>query len=437
MKYEEILGRMLQQETVSEYYEEDYSKYFKFHDLLKELFPELFKKCTVEVFKGSLLVKWEGKNPELEPLLFMNHHDVVEPGIGWTHEPFCGEVYDGKLWGRGALDTKGGLFGMLQAAEELIEEGFIPERDIYFESSHSEEVDGGGAELIAQELISRGIHFYMILDEGGMIMYDPIGGADGTFAMVGLGEKSYVNVKFIARSNGGHASTPGKNTPLVRLGKFMAAVDKNNPFEVKLDAVVQEMFSRMAPYMKKPINQIVGRPEKFDIFLRKVLPLLSTTAAAMLRTTIAFTQAQGSDAVNALPTEAWVMGDMRCSHHEGIAKSLIKIRKLAAKYDIVTETPDMGVESSLTDPKCPAFGKISEAVSAAFPGVVTLPYIMTGGSDLRFFDGLSAQKFHFVPFIIDEQQLESIHGIDENVDVACLAPAVEFYKYLYRSNYGK
>ena len=89
----------------------------------------------------------------------------------------------------------------------------------------------------------------LLLDEGGMIVENPIGGVYGIYGMVGVVEKGYGDVKFIAKSNGGHASAPGKNTALVRLGKFMCDVEKKNPFEAQFTPVVQEMFTRMAPNM--------------------------------------------------------------------------------------------------------------------------------------------------------------------------------------------
>jgi hypothetical protein len=94
--------------------------------------------------------------------------------------------------------------------------------------------------------MERGIRFSMVLDEGGMILQEPIGGAKGTYAMVGLGEKGCVDLKFIARSAGGHASTPERDTPLIRLGKFMAEVDRGRIFPAKLSPTVCAMFAEIS-----------------------------------------------------------------------------------------------------------------------------------------------------------------------------------------------
>lgn len=431
-KYLKNFSAMIKADTVSYDEQPDKSKFYAFHELLKELFPSLFSVVELEVFDGSLLMKWKGKNPDASPVMLMNHMDVVEAHGDWSHDPFCGEVFDGRLWGRGTLDNKGGLWGMLQAADELAAEGFVPETDLYFESACTEEVGGEGAMEISQVLYDRGIRFSMILDEGGMIVSEPIAGAKGNFAMVGMGEKGCAELKFIARGNGGHASTPDKNTPLVRLGKFMQEADSQKIFKAELSPVIEEMFSRLAPRVDGPLGKVLGNAGKFKPVITAVMPKVSATANALLRTTIAFTMAHGSEGRNVIPAEAWVVGNMRVSHHQGYEASLAAIKKLAAKYDIETEVLTPSLDSPLSDFRTDAFRQIEAAIDHAFDDVVAVPYVMTGASDCRFMGKLSENCFRFVPFIINEQQLESVHGIDENVDVSTLAPAVEFYKFLIK-----
>lgn len=432
LTYAKILSKLIQAETISVNGDKDSAKFDKFHKLLQETFPKLFSTAIAENFDGSLLLRWQGNDSAKQPLLLMSHHDVVEASGNWSHPPFEGVISKGKLWGRGTLDTKGSLWAMLQAAEEMIDDGFVPDRDIYFESACNEEITGAGSDAISAELEKRGIRFFMTLDEGGMMLYDPIGGADGTFAMVGVGEKGCADLRFTARSKGGHAATPGKNTPLVRLGKFMAAVEKKKLFETELSPVVQEMFERTAPYAKGAMRLLFSHVSIFRPVLCKVLPRISATAGAMLKTTLAFTMCQGSDGRNVLPQEAWVIGNMRYSHHQGRESSISAIKKFAAKYDILTEVLDPGFESQITDYKGEPFQLIERAVSEIFPGVVPLPYIMTGASDSRFFGRVSEHCIRFAPFLIDDKQLDSIHGIDENVDIETLASAVDFYKYIIR-----
>ncbi len=432
--YAQRLSRMIQAETVSENYQTDKTKFYRFHDLLKELFPNVIAACQMEDFDGSFLLRWKGtkdsNGTDKEPILLMNHHDVVEAAGAWKYPPFSGEIAEGKVWGRGTLDTKGGLWAMLQAADELAKEGFTPKQDVYFVSTCTEETDGSGANLISKTLQARGIRFSMVLDEGGMILEEPIGGAKGKFAMVGLGEKGCADLKFIARSAGGHASTPGKNTPLVRLGKFMAAVEKKNLFKATISPTVNAMFSCVASSMKGPLKFILQHAKLFQPLLVKVMPAVSNTANAMLKTTVAFTMAEGSQGTNVLPQEAWVIGNMRFSHHQGGEESIKAITKLAAKFDIETEVLDAGFSSPMTSHESQAFKLVEQAVNHVFPGVKTSPYVLTGASDCRYMSRVSENCLRFAPFLISDAQMDSIHGINENVDLTALAPAVDFYKYI-------
>ena len=426
-RYAETFAAMIRRETVSVREETDTAKFEAFRDLLAELFPHIFAACEVKRFPDALALRWKGADAAKRPVLFMNHHDVVEVTDGWSHAPFSGDVADGKLWGRGTLDDKGGLWAMLQAADELAAEGFVPPRDVWFASTSTEETAGAGASEVVAWLREQGVRFEMSFDEGGMIVYEPIGGAKGSFAMIGVGEKGVADLRFVARSKGGHASAPGKNTPLVRLGKFMAAVESSHIFTVELAPPICEMFRRLAPFMGKA-GKLMAQPEKFAPVLRQVVPRLSGTAAALVRTTVAFTMAQGSAGANVLPREAWVVGNMRFSHHQGQQASFRAIEKLAKRYEVEMEVIDPGFPTKLADYNGTAFRLTERAVRAVFPDVTPTPYIMTGASDSRFYDEISDQCIRFVPFRIDRQQLDSIHGVDENVDIAALAPAVDWYR---------
>ena len=424
------LSKIIQKETVSEFDQQDLSKFREFQEMLKHIFPHIFDVCEFMDFDGSFVLLWRGKNTVKHPIMFMNHHDVVPAEGEWRYPPFSAEIADGKMWGRGTLDTKSGLWGMLQAADELAAEGFVPDRDIYFESGCNEETSGDGADAISRWMQNNDIRLEMSFDEGGMAMYDPIGGADGTFAMVGVGEKGCVEIRFTAKGNGGHASTPGKNTPLVRLGRFMTYVDDGKLFDVELSPTICEMFRRIGPYMGK-VGTLLKKPENLKFTLSKVLPRISNTANALIQTTCAFTMAEGSDARNVLPTEASVIANVRTSHHQGCKSSIEVLKQAAEKYDLEMDILDPGFESRITDYNGTAFELVEKAVRASLKNVdATVPYIMTGASDSRFFDRVCDQCIRFNPFTITEEQMESIHGIDENLDIDTLVPAVDYYRYL-------
>lgn len=427
-EYAESLARLIRVETVSDDGQTDMSKFYAFHDLLKTSFPYIFAVADYEDFDGSLLLRWRGTNKEALPIMLMNHHDVVEAPGEWKYPPFSGTIADGRIWGRGTLDTKGGLWAMLTAADELAASGFVPTRDVYFMSTCCEECSGKGADTISKVLLSRGIRFEMILDEGGMIVKEPLSGAKGTYAMIGVGEKGCADIKFIARSSGGHASTPPKNSPLVRLGKFMAAVERKKLFEVKLSPTVQTMLSRLSSSMSGPLKLFLGHPRLFSPLLRAVMPSVSGAAGAMLKTTVAFTMASGSDGANVLPQEAWVICNMRYSHHQGGKASIEAISRLAQRYGIETVVLERGFDSPLSDYRSAAFSLIERAVKEVYPDVYTSPYVMNAASDSRFMSRVCDVCLRFAPFVIDNEQLDSVHGINENLCIDTLAPAVDFYK---------
>ncbi|MBQ9783999.1 MAG: M20/M25/M40 family metallo-hydrolase [Clostridia bacterium] len=435
--YAERLSRMIQAETVSHKDSFDRAKFDRFHALLRELFPTLFAVCTVEDFDGSLLLRLCGTGTGA-PILLMNHHDVVEAPGEWKYPPFSGEIAEGRVWGRGTLDTKGGLWAMMQACEELLHEGWRPACDVYFLTTCNEETSGAGADRISRELEARGIRFSFVLDEGGMILDEPIGGAKGKYAMVGVGEKGCADLKFIARSKGGHASTPPKNSPLVRLGKFMAAVEKSNIFDVRLSPTVQATLKSLSSSMSGAMKLFLGHPRLFAPLLSRVMPSVSSAAGAMLKTTVAFTMASGSDGTNVLPQEAWIVGNMRYSHHQGGKSSINAIARLAKKYDIETVVLNAGVDSPLSSHESPAFALVTRALNRVYPTVRVAPYVMNAASDSRFLSRVCDNCLRFAPFSISDEQLASVHGIDECVDLDTLAPAVDFYRFiLSEGSHGK
>ena len=135
VEYGKKLSKMVQCETISCRDQKDRTKFYEFHKVLEELFPNVHSTCEKHVFDGSLLYKWEGKKHD-EPILLMSHQDVVEANGTWEKEPFSGEIDEkGRVWGRGTVDTKASLFCIFTSVEELIKDGFVPENDVYIASS--------------------------------------------------------------------------------------------------------------------------------------------------------------------------------------------------------------------------------------------------------------------------------------------------------------
>ena len=430
--YGEHLARMVRHETISCRDQKDRAKFYEFHKLLEELFPNVHAVCEKQVFNGSLLYKWTGKGNG-QPILLMSHQDVVEAAGSWKHEPFSGDIdEEGRIWGRGTVDTKASLFCIFTAFEELIAEGYVPECDVYIGSSCTEEWGGEGAPTTAAYLKEQGVRLKLVLDEGGMVVQNPMSGVTGTYAMMGIVEKGYGDIRFTAKSNGGHASAPGKNTPLVRLGKFMAEVDKKSPFRVEMSPVVEELLKRMAPNSDFGMRLLFANVSLFKPLLLKVMPAVSPVAGAMLHTTLAFTMAKGSNGANVLPQEASVIANMRFIQHQPNEESIRLVSQIAKKYDIETEVIYEEHPCPVVDFKGDVFKMVESVSKEIFPGVMPCPYVMTGGTDAKFYGIVSDNCIRFAPLAITPEQQASVHGLNENIFKGALPKGVDFYKMIIK-----
>jgi len=427
----EKLSAMVQCETTSYRDVSDPEKFRRFHDVLRELYPNVFAACQVFDLDGNLLLKWAGESSE-NPIMLMSHMDVVPAGPGWSHAPFGGEISNGKVWGRGAADTKASVMAFYQAAEEMIAEGYVPPVDVYLCSGCTEEVGGNGAPKIAQWLKDHGVKLAMLCDEGGGIISEPIGGVPGYFAMVGVYEKGMGDLKFTACSSGGHASAPAKNTPIARLAKFIAHIEKKTPMKVRFSPEVDAMFGRLAPYASFPLHLVLGNLWLFKPLLKKVLPMISPQAAAMLQTTIAFTMQKGSDGYNVIPQEAYVTANLRFIPHQKVDESVQVLTKLAQKYDLETEVLIANDPSPSLDLNGRAFKLTEAAIAQVFPGLPASPYIVTGATDCRFYNEVCDNCVRFAPVVFGPEQMKGMHGIDENIETNCLPGAIEYYKAIIR-----
>ena len=163
---------------------------------------------SLELVGGhSLLFTWAGSDPGLGPIILLAHYDVVpiEPGTegDWSHPPFSGRVVEGEVWGRGAMDDKASLLGIMEAAETLLERGFHPTRTLIFSFGHDEEVGGlAGARAVASLLEERGIRGSFVLDEGMAIVEGSLPGVEGPVALIGLAEKGYISVQLSVEVEG-------------------------------------------------------------------------------------------------------------------------------------------------------------------------------------------------------------------------------------------
>ena len=431
-EYARKLSAMVRCETVSVPDEDQREKFLAFHKVLAKLFPLVHEKLEKTEIDGNLLYYWEGKQSD-RPLVLMSHQDVVPAEGEWKHEPFSGDIADGKVWGRGTSDTKCSVMAFFQATEDLLAEGYVPPQDVYLSSSCTEEWAGPGCPKIVEELKRRGVKPYLVCDEGGGIITEPIAGIPGNFAMVGVFEKGKADVKFIASSEGGHASTPKAHSPVARLAAFVNEVETHAVFRRKMPKEVAAMFETLAPYAGFPLKLVFSNLWLFRPVLLKVLPMISAQAGAMIRTTVAFTMMSGSDACNVMPQEASVCANMRFIPHQGMEESLNVIGKIAEKHKLSMEVLSANDYTEPVDIHGEAFRTVQRVIGETFPGCAGSPYVLTGATDSRFCQEICDNVVRFAPVIYGPEQMKGMHGLNENIEYNCLPGAVDFYRNLIRT----
>ena len=430
--YAKKLSRMIQYETVFVPDTDLREKFLGFHKVLEELFPLVHARLEKTEIDGNLLYHWKGKAAD-RPLVLMSHQDVVPAEGTWTHAPFSGDIAEGKVWGRGASDTKCSVMAFFQAVEELLEKGYEPPQDVYLSSSCTEEWAGDGCPKLVDELERRGVRPWLVVDEGGGIITEPVGGIHGNFAMVGVFEKGKADVKLTARSNGGHASAPVRHSPAARLADFIHETEHKRLFRRRMPKEVQAMFETLAPYASFPLKLVLGNMWLFRPLLLQVLPMISAQGGAMIQTTMAFTMLKGSDAYNVMPQEASLGVNMRFIPHQGMEESLGIVKRLAEKHQLEMEVFHAADFSAATDIQGEAFRTVQRVIGETFPGCAGSPYVMTGATDARNYQRICDSVVRFAPVVYGPEQMKGMHGLNENIEYNCLPGAVDFYQNLIQA----
>ena len=425
----EKLGAMVRIPTVSKNEDEDLSEFYRLHEEMERLFPLIHKNLEKTVLSGNLIYRWKGRDSAAKPILLMGHQDVVPASDeGWSVGAFSGEVKpDGCLYGRGALDCKGTMLVELEAIERLLAEGFVPECDVYLEYSINEESSGAGASMTVEWFAERGISFAIVLDEGGTVMDRAVSGMDRPYAVVGITEKGYMDLKISAAGRGGHSSTPPRNTPAARLFAFAAEVERCRPFRKALIPETKAMFAAMAPSFGFGMRMILGNLWLFSPLLKAVMPRISPFGEAILATTCCFTMMEGSDAPNVIPKEPYLVANLRASVHQNCEESLAVLKKYADKYDLKIEILTARDASPVCNIASPEYGYLCECIREHYADCGVSPYVIMGGTDCRHFHALSENALRFSPVRMTTAQTASCHAVDENVSVDALAEGVEFF----------
>ena len=431
----EKLGAMIRIPTVSKHEYEDLSQFYLFHKELEKIFPLVHEKLEKTVLNGTLIYHWEGADKEKQPVLFMGHQDVVPASDeGWSVPAFSGTVKDdGCLYGRGALDCKSTMYVELQAVEELLSEGFVPPCDVYLEYSINEETGGDGAAAAMRYLRDKGIRFAFVMDEGGAVIDEAVPGMHRPYAVIGVTEKGYIDVKITARGKGGHSSTPPRNTPAARLYAFANEIERKRPFKKKMIPEVEEMLRQMAPAFSFPLRLVLSNLWLTKPLVMAAMPKISPFGEALMATTCCFTQMKGSDAANVIPKEPYLIANLRCSVHQNCEESLNVLKKYGKKYGLEFEVLHRRDASPVSDIHSAAYGYIVKMIRAHFPDAGVAPYLIMGGTDCRHFHALTDTALRFAPVRMTNAQNASCHAVDENVTLSALVEGVQFYKKLLKS----
>ena len=433
--YAKKLSEMIKVPTISLRGNEDLSEFYKLHQVMKNNFPLIFSKLECTEIEGNLLFRWPGKDPKRNGLLLMGHQDVVtadEPN--WEKDPFSGEISGGNIHGRGSMDCKSTVFSEFQAIEELLAEGFEPPCDVYLATAVDEEISGEGAPKLVNYLKSKGVRLDVAMDEGGAILKDQLPTMKGWCAAIGLLEKGYIDLKVIAKGKGGHSSTPKSNTPLARLSKFVADVENDKPFKAEISGPAYAMLDEAAPFLGFPLRMVLGNMWLFKGLLTKVLPMISPMCNAFTKTTFCCTMAGGSNTPNVIPSEAYVVCNLRTSPHQNVDESLAVLKKYADKYDLEFEIIHARNASNAVDYKGEEFGYLKKCLNECYPDAGVIPYLMTGGTDCRHYEEIAENCLRFCPIKMSNEQLAAMHAANESIGVKEVADCVKFYKYYIKNH---
>ncbi len=423
------LQRLVQCKTVS-YYDkslEDNAEFDKLISLLPELYPNVVKNCEMKQLPDrALLFRWKGKN-EGDPAVLMAHYDVVPvDASGWEKDPFAGIIEDGTLWGRGTLDTKVTFNGILSAADALIAKGFAPEHDIYFAFSGGEEVNGEGAVRIVDYFEENKITPAMVVDEGGAVVEGVFPGVKAPCGLIGTAEKGMMNVTFSVDSQGGHASAPPPHTSIGRLSKACLRLE-NKPFPMHIAGPAAEMFDTLGRHSSFALKIVFANLWLF----RGVLDLLGKKTGgeinALLRTTVAFTQSEGSQAPNVLPPKASMTANMRLNPHDTVESAKARLAKVVGDDKVKIEVGSHMNPSRVSISKCEAYDKVAAAVASTWQGCIVSPYLMVQCSDSRHWGRISDKVYRFSAMALTSEERKTIHGHNERIRLENIEKAVEFY----------
>ena len=409
-----------------------------FRDFLAASYPSVHRALTREVVnKYSLLYTWRGTDTGRKPVLLMAHLDVVpvEPGTerDWTEPPFSGRIADGYIWGRGTIDDKSSVLGILEAVEFLVRRGFRPSRTVYLAFGHDEEARGHeGAEKIAALLKSRGVALEYLLDEGLVIADGLMPGLTTPVAMIGTAEKGWLTLELTATDAGGHSSMPPPHTAVGILATAIHRLEAN-PMPAAIEPPVTELFACVAQEMPFIPRMVLTNLWLFGPLVKHQLARSPATNAA-IRTTTAVTIARGGTRDNVLPKSATAIVIFRILPGESTANVTEYSRRMIddPRVTITSVKREEPTPVSGTDPA--SFRTLATTIRQIFPGVLVAPGLVIVRTDSAHFLIITDAAYRFRPLRLTPADLSRIHGTNERIAIDSYAALIAFYVQLLRNS---
>ncbi|MBP3192519.1 M20 family peptidase [Natronogracilivirgula saccharolytica] len=428
------LGKAISYQTVSTQSSKDFneSEFLNMHQYLENAFPLIHASLKKEIINDySLLYFWEGKDPELKPVMLTCHLDVVpiEPGTEneWKYPPFEGKVSEGYIWGRGAMDVQGGVLAIMEAVEYLLSKEFRPDRTIILGFGHDEEIDGErGAQAIGETLAQRGIELACLLDEGTPIVHDVLAELPNPVALVAVAEKGYLSLELSTSAEGGHSSVPQGLTAIARLSEAIQKLEKN-PMNNKVDGLVKQTMTAIGPQMPFLYRIVMANLWLFGGLVKKELAAMPATRAA-LGTTIATTIFESGIKENVLPTQAKAIVNFRIHPNDTIESVIDHVRRTINDPEVrISELPGSINPSQISDVAASPYKTLKKTIREVFPDVIVAPTLMIGATDARHYAHLTDNIYRFLPLRADEGDLDRVHGTNERLSKENYREMIEFY----------
>lgn len=436
------LSRALQFATVShqDSRQVDWPVFTAFEKYLEEAYPLVHQNLEKTVVnEHGLVFRWKGRKSEEseksegdeKSILLTAHYDVVPADSeGWPYPPFSGEIHDEKIYGRGSFDDKGSLIAILEAVTSLLEEGFVPPCDITLAFGFDEEVGGAlGAQKIAAWMETEGLYFDHVLDEGGAVADGSMMGIEKPVAVIGVAEKGNSSFVIHFEGEGGHSSTPPKETAVSTMARFIREV-QSKPAKPRLTPTVKAMLKATAPYRPGIQRFILAHPDLFAPLLIKILQKNRQTAA-MLRTTTSFTMAAGGVSHNVLPEKASCTVNLRILQGDSVAQALQRFRDIGLPFQVEAILQEEPTAASQLEG--PAMEHLRTSIASIFPEAVITPYLMVGGTDCRHYARVCRNAYRFEPARVSEKELSLMHGKGEYLSLKNLKTMIEFYETYIRT----